>query len=136
MDANLKDLREEIKSGRTEMRCTLCAFQSELKETNKREMRATIQSARSELDEMTTCREATETEPDPGMMQPIEEHHEIPKEEAAVMPVGGLRKRCRVRNLAVECRQKMKERTQGYHGSRRTSAASYRKVSRHAKVAW
>jgi hypothetical protein len=33
-------------------------------------------------------REATETEADPGMMQSIEEHQEIPKEEAAVMPVG------------------------------------------------
>jgi hypothetical protein len=26
--------------------------------------------------------------PDPGMMQSIEEHQEIPKEDAAVMPVG------------------------------------------------
>jgi hypothetical protein len=33
------------------------------------------------------------TEPDPGMMQSTEEHQEIPKGEAAVMPVGEPRKR-------------------------------------------
>jgi hypothetical protein len=40
------------------------------------------------------------------MMQSIEEHQEIHKGEAAVMPVGGLRKRRRVQNLAVERLQK------------------------------
>jgi hypothetical protein len=34
--------------------------------------------------------EGTATEPDPGTMQSVEEHQEIPAEEAAVMPVGGL----------------------------------------------
>jgi hypothetical protein len=29
--------------------------------------------------EMTTCQEATESEPDPGLIQSIEEHQEIPK---------------------------------------------------------
>jgi hypothetical protein len=48
--------------------------------------------------------------PDPGMMQSTEAHQEIPKGEAAVMPVGELRKQHRVRNLAAECRQKQKER--------------------------
>jgi hypothetical protein len=46
------------------------------------------------------------TEPDPGMMQSTEEHQEIPKEEAAVMPIGELRKCCRVCNLAYERCQK------------------------------
>jgi hypothetical protein len=32
--------------------------------------------------EMTACNEVTETEPNPGMMQSIEEHQEIPKEDA------------------------------------------------------
>jgi hypothetical protein len=53
------------------------------------------------------------TEPDPGMMQSTEEHQEIPKGEAAVMQVGELRKRRRVRSLAAERRQKRKERTRG-----------------------
>jgi hypothetical protein len=69
------------------------------------------------------------------MMQSIEEHQENPKGEAAVMPVGGPRKRRKVRNLAAERRQKRKERTRGYIGSRRKLAAACRKVSRRAKVA-
>jgi hypothetical protein len=70
------------------------------------------------------------------MMQSTEEHQEIPKGEAAVMLVVEPRKRHRARNLAAEHRQKMRERTQGYCESRRTSAATCRKVSYHAKVAW
>jgi hypothetical protein len=99
-------------------------------------MRAAIQSVQSELDETTTCQEATETKPDPGMMQSIEEHQEIPKGEATVMPVGEPRKWRSVRNLAVERHKKRKERTRGKSGSRRKSAAAGRKVSRRAKVAW
>jgi hypothetical protein len=70
------------------------------------------------------------------MMQSIEEHQEIPKEDAAVMLVRELRKWRSVCNLAAERRQKGKERTQGNRGSRRKSAAACRKVSRRAKVAW
>jgi hypothetical protein len=44
----------------------------------------------------TACNEAVETEPDPQMMQSIEEHQEIPKEEAAVMLVREPRKQSRV----------------------------------------
>jgi hypothetical protein len=99
----LARMREDIKSGQAEMRSTICAF-------------------RSELDETTACQEATETEPDPRMMQSIEEHQEIPKEEAAVMLVGKSRKRRRVCNLAAERHQKRKERTRGNRGSRRKSA--------------
>jgi hypothetical protein len=55
---------------------------------------------------MTTYQEETETEPDPGMMQSKEEHQEMPKGEAAVMPLGGPRKRHRIQNLGAERRQK------------------------------
>jgi hypothetical protein len=72
-----------------------------LKETIQHEMRAAIQSIQSELDEVTTCNEAQETEPNPGMMQSIEEHQEILKEDAAVMLVGGPRKWRSVCNLAA-----------------------------------
>jgi hypothetical protein len=99
-------------------------------------VKAAIQSIWSELDEMTTYREAGETEPDLGMVQSIEEQQETPKEDAAVMPVRGPRMQRRVCSLSAECRQKMKERTQGNSGSRRKSASACRKVSRHAKVAW
>jgi hypothetical protein len=43
--------------------------------------------------EKTACQEATETEPNPRMMQSIEEHEEIPKGEATGVPVGRPRKR-------------------------------------------
>jgi hypothetical protein len=76
------------------------------------------------------------TNPDPGMMQSTEEHQEIPKGEAAVMPVREPRKRRTVWNLAAERRQKRKESTRGNRGSRRKSAAACRKVSRREKVAW
>jgi hypothetical protein len=71
-----------------------------------------------------------------GMMQSIEEHQEVLTEDAAVMPVKGLRKRRRVWNPAAERRQKVKERTRGNSGSRRKLSATCRKVSRRAKVAW
>jgi actin-like ATPase involved in cell morphogenesis len=74
MDANLKDLKGEIKSGQAEMRSTIYAFLSELKETTQHEMKSVIQSVRSELDKTTICPEATKTEPNPEMMQSIEEH--------------------------------------------------------------
>jgi hypothetical protein len=68
--------------------------------------------------ETSTCHEATDEDPekielDPGMMHFKEDHKEIPKGEAAVLPVLGLRKRHRVRNLAAEHLQKRKERTRG-----------------------
>jgi hypothetical protein len=76
------------------------------------------------------------TEPDPGMMQSTEEHQEMTKGEAAVMPVGESRKRHRVRSLAAERRQKRKERTRGNRGSRRKSAVACRKASRCVRVTW
>jgi hypothetical protein len=75
------------------------------------------------------------TEPDPGMMQSTEEYQEIPKGEAAVMPVGEPRKLRRVRSLAAELRQKRKERTRENRGSRRKTAVACRKVSRCARIA-
>jgi hypothetical protein len=83
-----------------------------------------------------TKADTEKTEPDPGMMQSTEENQEIPKGEAAVIPVREPRKRRRVRSLATERCQKWKERTRGNRGSRRKSAAACRKVSHCARVAW
>jgi HD superfamily phosphohydrolase len=102
MDTNLNEMLKDIKSSQVEMRAT----RSELKETSQHGMKVIIQPIQSELDETTACNGLTETEHDPGMMQSIEEHQEIPKEDATVMPVGERRKRRRVCNLAVKCRQK------------------------------
>jgi hypothetical protein len=92
----LARMREDIKCSQAEIRSILCTFRSQLKEIIQRETRAAIQSVRSELDETTACREATETEPDPGMMQSKEEHQDILKVEAAVIPTGGPKKGSRV----------------------------------------
>jgi hypothetical protein len=73
----LARMREDIMTGQAEMRSTVCAIQPELKETIQRVMGAAIQS-----DETAACNEATVTEPDPGMMQSIEEHQEISKQDA------------------------------------------------------
>jgi hypothetical protein len=67
--------------------------------------------------EKTACHEATKAdtekaETNPGMMQSIGEHREVPKEEATIMPVRGLRKQHRDWNLAVWRHQKPKGRIQ------------------------
>jgi hypothetical protein len=85
--------------------------------------------------ETTVCNEATETKLDPGLEQSIEERQNIPKDEAAVIPVGEPRKRRRVCNLAAERHQKRKERNRKNRGSKRKSAAACRNVSHRAKIA-
>jgi hypothetical protein len=87
----------------------------------------------------TACHEAKEantekTEPDPGTMQ--EEHQEIPKEDAAVMQVRGLRKGRRDRNLAARRHQKPKGRIQASCESRRRLTVAGKKIAHHATVAW
>jgi hypothetical protein len=56
--------------------------------------------------------EATDLEANPEE-ESVVEHQEVPKEEAAVKPVGGLGNRHRGRYLAAERHQKQKERTWG-----------------------
>jgi hypothetical protein len=80
------------------------------------------------------CHEATKA--DPGMMQSVGENQEITKEEAAVMPVGGLRRRRRDRNVSAGRRQKPKRRIQASLISRKRLTIAGRKVSRRARVAW
>jgi hypothetical protein len=112
MDVNVKEMREDIKSGREEMKSTVGAWIANVRD-NQRERtpcqettEAHLECKESTLADMKACQETTKAdteknEPDPGMMQSIEVHQEIAKEEAAVMLVGGLRKRRRVRNLAA-----------------------------------
>jgi hypothetical protein len=92
-------------------------------------------SQRTCRSETTPSQESTETKPDPGMMQSVEEHQEIPKEDAAVMPVGGLRKRHRDRNLAAGRHRKPKRRIQATCESRRRLIVAGKKITRHATVA-
>jgi hypothetical protein len=82
--------------------------------------------------ETAASQEDTETKPDPGTMQSVEEHQEIPKEDAAVMPVGEPRKRRRDRNLAAGRRQKPKRRIQASCESRRRLIVAGKKITCHA----
>jgi hypothetical protein len=145
MDANQERMETNRQADREKLRETMKTNQDDLIKTVKEEIQAYHEEMMAMLDanhERTmACLGKTEadtekTEPDPGMMQSTEEHQEIPNGEAAVMPVGELRKRCRIQNLATEHRQKRKERTQEKRGSRSKSAATCRKVSHGAKVAW
>jgi hypothetical protein len=70
------------------------------------------------------------------MMQSAEEHQVIPKEDAAVMPVGEPRKRRRDRNLAAGRRQKPKKRIQASCESRRRLNIASKKMTRRVTVAW
>jgi hypothetical protein len=68
-------------------------------------------------------------------MEPEVDHREIPKEDTLMKPVEGRRKWCRDWNLAMERRQKPKERIRGYCGSqKRVTAVS--SMTRCAGVAW
>jgi hypothetical protein len=87
-----------------------------LKDTIQGGISAAVQPKWAELDETNTCREATEIKPDPRM-QCVGQHQEIPKGEAAVTLLRGLRKRRMFRNLAAGRRQKTEgigRRTQEY----------------------
>jgi hypothetical protein len=70
------------------------------------------------------------------MMPSVGEHQEVPKEDAAVMPVGGLGKWRRDRNLASGRRQKPKGRIQASCESRRKSTVAGRNMTRRATVVW
>jgi hypothetical protein len=76
------------------------------------------------------------TEQDPGMMQSVEEHQDVPSEDVVVRPVKGLKKRCRGRKSTAGRRGEPKELTRGNYGFWRKLAVACRKnVSFHATVA-
>jgi hypothetical protein len=107
--------RENLNEMMAKIRAETDAIRTETKAVHERRM------AKLDVHQKWTTanRESTETKPDPGIMQYIEEHQEIAKEDAAVMPVRKPRKRRRICNLAAERRQKKKERTRGNRESRR-----------------
>jgi hypothetical protein len=95
-----------------------------------------VHSLRTCQSETAASEEATKTEPDPGKMQSVEERQEIPKEESTVMPVGGLRKRRRDRNLPAGRHQKPKGRIQASCEPRRRLTVAGKKITCCATVAW
>jgi hypothetical protein len=96
----------------------------------------TVHSLKECRSEKAASQEDTETKPDPGKMQSVEEHQETPKEDAAMMPVGGLKKQRRDRNLAAGRRQKPKRRIQATCESMRRLIITGTKITRRATVAW
>jgi hypothetical protein len=63
-------------------------------------------------------------------MQSVGEHQEVPKEDGAMKPVKGRKKRYRDRKLAAGRREEPKELTRGDCGYWRKLAAACKKVSR------
>jgi hypothetical protein len=127
MNANTKAMQElqDLKSDQAKM---IAAF--------KEKTDAWIANIKDAQKKTTASLKATETKPDSGKMQSVEEHQGIPKEDAEVMPVGGLRKRCRDRNLAAGRHQKPNRRIQATCESRRILIVACKKITRHATVAW
>jgi hypothetical protein len=104
-NANRKTDRKERKGDQEDLKRMLSKMKAKM-DGNQAETRSIFVTWLKDLkdcrNETTACNEATKIEPNPGMMQSIEEHQEIPKGEAAVMPLGEPRKRRKVCNLAAE----------------------------------
>jgi hypothetical protein len=87
------------------------------------------------------CQEKTEVrleeeKPASRELKPAVADEEVPREDAAVMPVGGLRKQCRGQKQATGRREQPKKLHRGICGSREKLAAACRKMSHCATVAW
>jgi uncharacterized coiled-coil protein SlyX len=80
LNAKMEAIRTKMDNNQAEMRSVTDEWMTDMKDARK---------------ETTACNEAKKTVPDPEMIQSVEKHQEVPREEAAVTPVKGLRKRRR-----------------------------------------
>jgi hypothetical protein len=81
--AKQEELLAEISARMDANMMKMAAIRSELEGTIKHQMQHFLSYA----DESTqNLPEATRIEKDPGMMQSVEEHQDVPREEAAIMP--------------------------------------------------
>jgi hypothetical protein len=108
--ASRRDFREVTMSYQEKMEPNSGKMETVVERQKIPNVEVEIHSLKACRGETAASQEATETEPDPGTMQSKEEHQEFPKEEATVMPIGGLRKRRWDRNVAAGRRQKPKGR--------------------------
>jgi hypothetical protein len=138
MDANTKTMQEQAEANTRALRKTMMTNQDVLIKTVKEEMRAMVDACHKEMMAYLGKTEADTEKPDPipGMMQSTENHQEIPKGEAAVIPVKGWKKQRRARKPAAGRRGEPNELTRSDCGSGKHLAAACRKVSRCATVAW
>jgi hypothetical protein len=118
-EADKEDLLTKMKEDRKADKEDLLARMDAMFETYKKNMMAT-----------------KKIEKNPGMMQSVEEHQDVPSKDVAVMPVREPTKRRRVWKSTAGRHGEPKELYRGNHGSRRKLAAASRKVSRYATVAW
>jgi hypothetical protein len=91
--------------------------------------------------EFTTCHEEIEgytekIQQDPRMLQSVVEHQDVPKEEAALILVGGLREWRRDWNMTLGCHYKLKGRVQVSCESQKRLTIAGRKMTHCARVAW
>jgi hypothetical protein len=146
MDANTKAMMAtQVKMNETKeaMKTMQENIQENLKKTmeellSKMEERMTANQAKTDgkLRELTETIEKTLTEPSQEMMQSTEEHQEVPREDAAIIPVRRRKRQHRGWKQAAGQRGEPKELTRGDCGSQKKLAAACRKASRRATVAW
>jgi hypothetical protein len=141
-------MEADRETDREEMKTAIQSIQSELDETIQQRVENIMtrvnhktQSLQKACQETIACHEVMEActekiQSDPRMMQSVVEHEEVPKEEAEVMPVGGLRKRSGDRNPATRRRQKPKGRIQAGCESRKRLTVAGRRMTHCAGVAW
>jgi hypothetical protein len=144
MEANTNDDRNESTAYQDVMEDSPEKMESNIEENESVEEHQDLEceepasgDIKDDQNETTAGNEATEKiELDAGMMQSAEEHQDVRSKDVAVMPVKGLRKRRRGRKSTAGRREEPKEIIRGNGGCRSKLAATCRKVSSHATVAW
>jgi hypothetical protein len=95
-NANLKEMREEIKSGQVEMRSIVNTWIVDMKKDRKETMSYQVT--------MMACLDSKELNPED--MESEAEHREVPMKEAAVQSSGTMKKQHRGQHLAAgRCRE-------------------------------
>jgi hypothetical protein len=135
-ESNRETYREERKSERKAYQLDLKKMMKEMLRDKQDEMDTWLAEKQDGRKQTTACQEATKIEPDTGMMESVGEQQVVPKEEAAVIPVGALRKRRTNRNLAVGRHQKLKGRIQASCEPQKRLTVAGRKMTRRARVSW
>jgi hypothetical protein len=130
-DANAKAAKQEemLAELNAKMDATIKSIRSKAQET----IHNRVENVGAELNQKT---EVNTEKINLGMMQPVKEHQDVAREEAAITPVKGLRKRHRVRKPIAGRRKEPKRLIQGYYGSRRKATVAGKRTYHHAPVAW
>jgi hypothetical protein len=96
----MKQTNAEMKADQEDLKSMMVEMNAKLDVSHK--MMAMLDAHRERTVASLGKKEATDFKAIPEEIESVTEHQETPKEDAAVMPVGGPRKWRRVRNLAAE----------------------------------